>query len=67
MASNPMFHGRAKHINLKYHYIREQVGKGIELVYCATDEIIADLLTKGLGHVKFKQLRGMCGIQEMPN
>ena len=49
MAKNPQFHGRAKHIGIKYHFIREQVSSGtVDLMYCKTDEMIADMLTKGL-------------------
>ena len=35
MAKNPQYHGRAKHIDIKFHYIREQVEKkAIQLEYC---------------------------------
>ena len=44
MAKNPQFHGRSKHIASKYHFIQEQVLNGkVELKYCKTDEMIADL------------------------
>lgn len=49
MAKNPPFHGRTKHISIKYHYIREQVEKrAVELKYCPTEETVADMLTKTL-------------------
>ena len=49
LAKNPQFHGRAKHIGIKYHFIQEQVEKEtVELQYCPTEEMIADMLTKGL-------------------
>ena len=52
MAKNPQFHGRngrTKHIAIKYHFIREQVSSGkLELKYCKTNDMIADMLTKGL-------------------
>ena len=39
MAKNSQYHGRAKHISIKYHFIREQVAnRQIELKYCRTDE-----------------------------
>ena len=60
MTRNPQFHGRAKHIDIKYHYIRGEINKGtVNLVYCPTDDMTADLLTKGLGkekHNKFVKL-----------
>ena len=50
LAKNPQFHGRAKPIGIKYHFIREQVENGnVELSYCRTEEMVADMLTKGLG------------------
>ena len=56
MSKNPQFHGKSKHIEIKYHYIREQVLKGsVSLKYCPTEEMLADILTKGLNreqHVK---------------
>ena len=59
MTKNPQFHGRAKHIEIKYHFIREHVEKGtVKLLYCPTDDMLADILTKGLGkekHLKFKE------------
>lgn len=66
MSENPKFHGRTKHINLKYHYIREQLGTSIELIYCPTNEMIADMFTKGLNQEKFIRLRSLCGIAHQP-
>ena len=49
MARNPQFHGRTKHIGIKYHYIREEVNnRRVELNYCPTEDMIADVLTKGV-------------------
>ena len=67
MSKNPQFHGRTKHIEIKYHFIREQVKKGsIELKYCPTEEMIADMLTKGLPRDKFVKLHRMAGVQIVP-
>ena len=58
MAKNPQYHGRTKHINIKYHFIWEQVANGtICLKYCKTENMLADLLTKGVGPEKFERLR----------
>ena len=63
MAKNPQFHGRTKHINIKYHFIRELVNNGkICLRYCPTEDMLVDLLTKGIGPEKFKRLRRLCGM-----
>ena len=66
IAKNPQSHGRSKHIDIKYHFIREQVQqKTIEVKYCKTEDMIADLLTKGLGKEKFEKLRSMTGLTEL--
>ena len=49
MAKNPQYHGRAKHIEIKFHYIREQVEKkAIQLEYCESKNMVADMVTKAL-------------------
>nr|CCA21918.1 PREDICTED: copia proteinlike putative [Albugo laibachii Nc14] len=53
LAKNPVFHSRTKHIDIKFHFLREKVEDGvIVLEYKPTDEMIADGLTKALGKVK---------------
>jgi hypothetical protein len=40
---------KSKHVNVKYHYTRDLIKKGlIDVVYCPTKEMRADVLTKGL-------------------
>ena len=42
-------HGQSEHVAIKYHFIRNQVKKGvIEVQYCHTGDMIADVFTKGL-------------------
>ena len=49
IAKNPIAHARTKHIDICYHFIRETIqDKTIELRYCPTDKMLADLLTKPL-------------------
>ncbi len=63
LTKNSKTHSRTKHIDIKYHYIREAVGKkDIELVYCPTDQMLADILTKGLPRPKFDELRSLIGV-----
>ena len=67
MAQNPQFHGRSKHIGIKYHFIREQVTSGtVELKYCRSEMMVADMLTKGLCRDQFVKLREMAGVKAMP-
>ena len=55
LAKNPINHQRTKHVDVRYHAIRGWItDQSIRLVYCPTDEMIADGLTKPLGTVKFK-------------
>ena len=58
LATNPVLHKRSKHIDTKYHFIRERVDdNSIKLIYTPTDEMIADLLTKSLPQQKVEQHR----------
>jgi len=57
MARNPVSSQRTRHINIRYHYIREQVILGnITIVYLQTDEMLADIFTKPLAKIKFKEM-----------
>ena len=67
MTKNPQFHGKAKHIAIKYHFIREQVNNGtVQLHYCPTAEMVADMFTKGLSRERFCKLRDMVGVIQLP-
>ena len=49
IARNPTAHARTKHIDIRYHYVREAVQEGtVDLRYCPTNEMLADLLMKQL-------------------
>ena len=64
MTKNSQHHGKAKNIDIKFHYIREMVPMNkIELKYCKSDEMIADILTKGVGKTQFAKLRSMIGLR----
>ena len=67
MTKNPKFHGRAKHIDIRHHFVREQVAQGtLEIQYCPTTEMIADMMTKGLNREQFMKQRTNAGIVELP-
>ena len=64
MATNPQYHGRAKHIDIKHHFVRELVADStIKLEYCPTNEMIADMLTKELSRERFCYLRKKAGME----
>lgn len=58
LAKNPIDHGGSKHIETRYHFIRDKVSKGkVKLLYCKSEANLADLLTKPLKKNKFEDLR----------
>ena len=64
---NPQHHGRMKHLDLKYYWLRDEVTvkKSIATVHCPTDIMPADVLTKPLTLSKVKSactLLGLTGI-----
>jgi hypothetical protein len=63
LSKNPVYHERSKHIDTRYHYIRECVGNGvIDVEHVSTDEQLADILTKPLGRVRFSKMRRQLGV-----
>jgi hypothetical protein len=72
LATIDNFHARTKHIDIQYHFIRHTVKSGaLELAYCRTDDMVANILTKALpawkvkGHTVALGLRSACGgVQE---
>lgn len=66
MARSPQYHGRAKHVDIKFHYVRELVEREtVKLEYCPSKEMVADLLTKGLGSTQFVRLRELLGLHKL--
>lgn len=54
---------RLKHVDVRYHFVRDEIQKGVvRLVYVATDDQIADVMTKGLAKVQFVKLRELLGL-----
>jgi hypothetical protein len=49
LASNPIFHGRMKHIEVNYHFIRDRVSKKLlDVRFISTNDKIANGFTKAL-------------------
>jgi hypothetical protein len=64
IASNPVTEKRSKHIDIRYHYIREVVARKLAEIYFIDGENNpVDLLTKNLGSVKFLKYRAMLGLE----
>ena len=63
LSKNLVFHDKSKHIEIKYHYIKDMVQRGaVNLLYVSTDKQIADVLTKPLSRVKFEYFRENLGV-----
>jgi hypothetical protein len=64
---NPVGHQKAKHIDVLHHFLRERVARGkVKVEYVATENMVADLLTKAVGkqqHEKFSKAMGLTSVQ----
>lgn len=66
LVSNPMFHSRTKHIDIRHHFVRDAKGKGmISIEYTPTDEMPADVLTKGLSRPKHEKCVERLGLRSL--
>jgi hypothetical protein len=68
MADNPVEHSRTKHIDIRYHFLRDQQQKGdIEIAYVSTHNQLADIFTKPLDEKTFSKLRNELNILDSRN
>ncbi|KAJ0491696.1 putative RNA-directed DNA polymerase [Helianthus annuus] len=66
LTKNQAYHSRSKHIDIRFHYIRDLVEeRKVELKFCATEEQVADVFTKPLGKEQFCYLRSRLGVMEL--
>ncbi|GJV55310.1 retrovirus-related pol polyprotein from transposon TNT 1-94 [Tanacetum coccineum] len=64
ISCNPVQHSRTKHIDVRYHFIKKKVEKGIvELFFVGTEYQLADMLTKALPEDRFKYLVRRLGMR----
>lgn len=62
LASNPVYHERAKHLEIHYHFVREKLQQGLILIkYIHSKEQPTDILTKGLNKVQHELLLSKLG------
>ena len=66
ISKNPVQHSRTKHIEIRHHFLRDNVEKGlITMEFCRTEDQVADIFTKPLNrepYEKFRMLLGMVSI-----
>ncbi|GJZ92755.1 retrovirus-related pol polyprotein from transposon TNT 1-94 [Tanacetum coccineum] len=66
LCCNSVQHSRAKHIDVRYHFIKEQVENGIvELYFVQTEYQLADIFTKPLPQERFNFLIEKLGMRSM--
>ncbi|GJR13681.1 ribonuclease H-like domain, reverse transcriptase, RNA-dependent DNA polymerase [Tanacetum coccineum] len=66
LMKNPVLHGRSKHIDIRYHFIKECVEKNqIEVEHISGDLQKADILTKALARIKFTEMRELLGVKNL--
>jgi hypothetical protein len=68
MADNPVEHSRTKHIDIRYHFLRDHQQRGnIEIAYVNTKNQLADIFTRTLDEKTFSKLRNELNILDSRN
>lgn len=63
LAKDDQFHAHTKHIDIRFHFIRYAIAEGkIQLEYCPTEDMVADILTKALPSMKVKHFASSMGL-----
>jgi hypothetical protein len=63
---NPVLTGQSRHIEVKYHLVRESAAEGlISVEFVSTNDQLGDILTKPLGRMKFQEIRDRIGIVDV--
>jgi hypothetical protein len=66
LSKNPVMHGRSKHIDVRFHFLRNLTKEGtVELIHCGSQDQIADIITKPLKLEVFQKLRKLLGVCEI--
>lgn len=66
LSADPAFHSRSKHIDIRYHYIREKCDDGsIIMRYIKSADNVADIFTKPLAKAQFLHLRSFLGLCDL--
>ena len=66
LAKNPVLHDRSKHIDIRFHFLRDCINDGkVAVDYISTGDQLADMLTKPLGRDRLQELRTRSGILQI--
>ncbi|GLB45782.1 putative transposition, RNA-mediated [Lyophyllum shimeji] len=64
LSEDPLLHARVKHVDIKYHFLRERVQSGeIAIKYTHTKQNVADIFTKALSRELFLRFRNLLGLK----
>ncbi len=67
LAQNPINHATTKHVDVRYHFIRECIIDGsIDLKLIGTNDMVANVLTKALAVTKHEHFCQMLRMETMP-
>ncbi|KAK3019903.1 hypothetical protein RJ639_002952 [Escallonia herrerae] len=68
LSKNPVLHGRSKHIDVKYYFLRDlSIDGTIDLKYYRSEVQLADIFTKPLRFLPFQKLRRLLGMCTLEN
>jgi hypothetical protein len=68
IAYNPCEHSRTKHIDIRYHFLKDHVIKGdIVISHVGTNDQLANIFTKLLDEKRFRELRSELNINDSRN
>jgi hypothetical protein len=63
LSKNPILHGRCKHIDVRFHFLRDLTKDGIiELVHCKSQDQLADIMTKPMKLESYCNIRSKMGM-----
>ena len=65
LAKNPVLYDRSKHIDVKFHFLRDCVEGQIVIEFVETGQQLADIFTKSVGRLRFLELRSKIGMVEV--
>ncbi|XP_058764246.1 uncharacterized protein LOC131637657 [Vicia villosa] len=66
LAKNSIAHGRSKHIEMRFHYLKELVSEvKLRLRYCRSEDQVGDLLIKGVTNDVFKRLKMSMSMKDL--